>query len=342
MAVRAGGGRPGRVRIGDVANAAGVSVATVSKALNGRSDVSENTRARVQQVAERLGFRPNQLARSLPTGRSFSVGLLTTDSFGRFSIPLMLGAEDGLGSGEVAVVFCDTRDDPQREARQMHALLSRHVDGIIVNGRRTEPRPPLGGTEGVPVVYAFAASADPADCSVIADEEGGAALAVEHLLAQGRRRIAHVTGPRRHRSAAVRAEAVRRRLRAAGLTTRGRAAFGAWSEQWGREATARLLDTAPDIDGVFCGSDQIARGVLDTLRERGRDVPGDVAVVGFDNWEAMALGARPTLTTVDMNLDLIGRYAAEHLLTAIDGGTPPPLTVVPARLVVRDSSQPGG
>ncbi|MGI8880788.1 MAG: LacI family DNA-binding transcriptional regulator [Jatrophihabitans sp.] len=333
-----GSARSGRVRIGDVADAAGVSVATVSKSLNGRTDVSEGTRLRVQQVAERLGFRPNQLARSLPIGRSFSVGLLTTDSFGRFSIPLMLGAEDALGPGEVAIVFCDTRDDPDREARQIHALLSRHVDGIIVNGRRTEPRPPLTDAPGVPVVYAFSPSADPTDCSVVADEAGGTALAVGHLLEQGRRRIAHVTGPRRHRSAAVRAQATRDELRARGLAIRGGVAFGQWSENWGRIAMTRLLDRAPDIDGVFCGSDQIARGVLDALRERGRIVPGDVGVVGFDNWEAMALGARPALTTIDMDLGEIGRVAAQHLLTAIDGGQPPRRTAVAPRLVVRESS----
>ena len=122
-------GSSGPIKISDVALAAGVSVATVSKALNGRSDVSAATRARVEAVAAQLQFRPNALAGSLRTGRSFSVGLLTTDSFGRFSIPIMLGAEDGLGSGDVAILFCDSRDDQEREARQIQALgvsLPRH------------------------------------------------------------------------------------------------------------------------------------------------------------------------------------------------------------------------
>jgi LacI family transcriptional regulator len=326
------------VRITDVAAEAGVSVGTVSKALNGRADVSATTRDRVRDIAARLGFQPNQLARSLPTGRSFAVGLMTTDSYGRFSLPLMLGAEDELGNGEIAVIFCDTRDDPEREARQLRALLARQVDGIIVNGRRTEPRPALVGAGGVPVVYAFAASADPADCSVIPDDAGGAVLAAEHLVGLGRRRIAHVTGPRRHRAAATRAEAVVRHLNDRGMSVRGRARFGAWSEAWGREAIADLLSAASDLDAVFCGSDQIARGVLDGLREHGRRVPEDVAVVGFDNWAAMALGARPPLTTVDTNIDRIGRVAAAHLLTVIDGGEPPRMTVVPASLVLRESA----
>jgi LacI family transcriptional regulator, galactose operon repressor len=146
-----------------------------------------------------------------------------------------------------------------------------------------------------------------------------------------------VTGPRRHRAAAARAEAVVHHLNGRGLSVRGRARFGSWSEAWGRDAIAELLAVAGDLDAVFCGSDQIARGVLDGLREQGRRVPEDVAVVGFDNWEAMALGARPPLTTVDTNIDQIGRVAAAHLLTLMDGGEPPRMTVVPASLVLRDS-----
>lgn len=331
-------GRPGPVKISDVAMAAGVSVATVSKALNGRSDVSAKTRERVLEIAARLQFRPNALAGSLRTGRSFSVGLLTTDSFGRFSIPIMLGAEDALGSGDVAIIFCDTRDDPAREARQVQALLHRQVDGIIVNGRRTEARPPLAGSRGVPVVYAFSPSQDPADCSVIADEPNGSALAVEHLLAGGRQRIAHITGPRRHRSAAVRAAATTVCLRKAGLRVAGGARFGTWTEQWGRLAVTDLLREVPDLDGIFCGSDQIARGVIDGLREAGRSVPRDVAVVGFDNWELMATATRPPLTSIDMNIDVIGRIAAQLLLGAIDRSPTSGSTVVPARLVVRESA----
>lgn len=330
--------RVAAVTISDVARVAGVSTATVSKALNGRSDVSAATRSRVEAVARDLGFSPNPLARSLFTGRSFSVGLMTTDSYGRFSIPLLLGAEDGLMSGDVAVMFCDSRDDGERERRQLKALLTRHVDGIIVNGRRTEPRRPLSGSLGVPVVYAFCASADAADCSVVPDEAGGAAQAVDHLVSTGRRRIAHATGPRRHRSAAVRARAARARARAAGIRLVGDVRFGTWSEQWGRTAAAALVQDVPDLDAVFCGSDQIARGVIDGLRAAGRRIPDDVAVVGFDNWDAMALGCEPPLTTIDMNIGEIGRRAARYLLDAIDGAPHPGTTVVDATLVIRGSA----
>jgi LacI family transcriptional regulator len=328
----------GPVRISDVAEQAGVSVATVSKALNGRHDVSDATRDRIRDIAAKLGFSPNIQARSLPTGRSFAVGLLTTDVYGRFSLPLLLGAEDEFGAGELAVIFSDTRGDDDRELRQLRTLIARQVDGIVVNGRRIERRPPLTDTGGIPVVYALTGSADARDCSVMPDEAGGAVLALVHLLQSGRRRIAHVTGPRRHSSAAVRAQAITRHLNGHGLSVRGRVRFGAWTEAWGREATAALLREAADFDAVVCGSDQIARGVLDALREHGRTVPGDVAVIGFDNWTPMVEAARPPLTSVDLNIDMIGRIAAKHLVVAIDGGHPPRETVVPARLVVRESA----
>src|SRR5690349_3371721 len=144
-----------RVTIRDVAAEAGVSIGTASKALNGQGKLRAETRERVAEVAQRLGFAPNTLAQALLAGRSFTVGLITTDSFGRFSIPVMLGAEDALGIGQVSVFMCDTRDDPERERRYVEMLWARRVDGLIVTGRRIEPRPPVQTLPGIPVVYAM-------------------------------------------------------------------------------------------------------------------------------------------------------------------------------------------
>jgi LacI family transcriptional regulator len=165
-----------RWTITDVAQRAGVSVGTASKALNGRGNLRAETRSRVLKAAENLGFEPNALARSLLAGRSFTVGLVTTDSFGRFSIPVMLGAEDALGEGSVSVFLCDCRDDPERERRYLCTLLSRPVDGIIVAARRVDPRPPIGSQLPVPVVYAVAQSLDRQDLSVLPNDArpGGA------------------------------------------------------------------------------------------------------------------------------------------------------------------------
>jgi LacI family transcriptional regulator len=326
------------VTITDVAALAGVSPGTASKALNGRGTLRPETRQRVQDAAEQLGFIANAAARSLQTGRSYTVGMITTDSIGRFSIPLMIGAEDALGAGQVSVFLCDARDDPIREQYYLRTLLARQVDGLIVTGRRTQARPPIGAGLPVPVVYAFISSADPGDCSVVPDEADGARRAIEHLLAVGRRRIAHVTGPEHHHSATVRAAAATQAVAAAGLDLAAPVLFGEWSEAWGRQAAGILLSTGAGVDAVFCGSDQIARGVAEALQEAGRTVPGDVALVGFDNWDVMVDGSRPALTSIDMDLEGIGRTAAELLLAAINGDAEPGRRARPCRLVPRAST----
>ncbi|WP_097232773.1 LacI family DNA-binding transcriptional regulator [Streptomyces zhaozhouensis] len=330
------------VTLSDVAALAGVSPGTASKALNGRGHLRPETRERVAEAAEKLGFHPNEAARSLLSGRTYTVGLITTDSVGRFSLPVLLGAEDALGAGRISVFLCDTRGDSIREQHYVRTLLARRIDGLIVTGRRTDARSPLVLPSPVPVVYAFGPSADERDASVVPDDAGGARLAVEHLLATGRRRVAHVTGPAHHAAATVRAAHAERALSDAGLELAGgRALFGEWSEAWGRAGTHAALRAAPDVDAVFCGSDQIARGAADALREAGRRVPEDIALVGYNNWQVMAAATRPPLTTVDMSLTEVGRTAALRLMEAIDGRPAHGVEVVPSRLVVRDSTVAG-
>ncbi|MFF5078610.1 LacI family DNA-binding transcriptional regulator [Actinoplanes sp. NPDC000266] len=326
------------VTISQVAALAGVSTGTASKALNGRGALRPETRLRVQQAAEQLGFVANAAARSLQTGRTYTVGMITTDSIGRFSIPLLIGAEDALGAGQMSVFLCDARDDAIREQYYLRTLLSRKVDGIIVTGRRTQSRAPIGVGLPVPVVYAFISSADPEDCSVVPDEADGASRAVRHLLAIGRRRIAHVTGPEHHHSATVRARATAETLAAEGLELATPVLYGEWSEAWGRQAAGMLLSSGAGVDAVFCGSDQIARGLAEALREAGKAIPGDVALVGFDNWDVMVDGSRPALTSVDMDLEGIGRTAAELLLSAINGEPAHGRHARPCRLVPRAST----
>ncbi|QCR53857.1 LacI family transcriptional regulator [Brachybacterium sp. SGAir0954] len=322
------------VRIGDVARAAGVSVGTVSKALNGTGSLREETRRHVRETAERLGFVADARARGLVAGRTYTVGFLTTDSFGRFMLPILMGAEDALSVGQIAVILADTRDDHAREQHLLRSLRSRRVDGLIVTGRTTDARDPLD--VDIPVVHAFAPSNDDSAPAVLTDEAGAARLVVEHLLAIGRRRILHVTGPERHRSSRVRAEEVRR---VAGEALVGEPMFGAWSEEWGLRAIDLALASGLEFDAVCAGSDQIARGVLDRLRERGLSVPADVAVTGVDNWDVMALAARPALTTADLCLAEIGRRSGEMLLDLVEGRElSEQRVVVPPRLEVRGST----
>ncbi|WP_350280411.1 LacI family DNA-binding transcriptional regulator [Kribbella sp. HUAS MG21] len=319
------------VRMADVAALAGVSAGTASKALNNTGQLSPETRERVRRAAAQLGFMPDARGRALSSGRTFTVALLTTDSSGRFSIPIMRGVEDVLSAGELATVLCDTRDDPLREQTYLRSLVARNVDGIVVTGRRTEPRRPINVP--LPVVYALAPSTDPADASVVIDDTAGAAATVTHLLNLGRSRIAHITGPSHHRSAVQRAESV---VSTAGDALCTEPLFGEWSEQWGRQATDLVLRQNPDA--ISCGSDQIARGVCERLRELGRPVPDEIAVTGYDNWLVMALASRPPLTTVDLRLEELGRRAATLLLEAIDGKEHHGVLELPAQLIPREST----
>jgi LacI family transcriptional regulator len=333
---RSGWRRP--VTLRDVALAASVSVATASKALNDQGRMTAETRLRIQETARRLGFRPNSLAQSLLRQRSFTVGLLTNDTYGRFSLPVMAGISDALVDNGVSVFLCNIEDDPRLGQLHVEAMLEKRVDGIIATGKRVDRKLPveLSGL-GLPIIYAFT---EPAEDSVsfICDEEGGARLAVEHLVRLGRRRIAHITGPATFAVVHRRAAAYHAVLAESGLPVLP-PLLGPWNEGWGHEAAGRLFDNAAERpDAVFCGNDQIARGVIDALRERGIRVPVDVAVVGFDNWEILANASRPPLTTIDMNLTELGREAGLTLLSLVDGKRiEPEIRKLPCRLVVRES-----
>ncbi|GAA0912281.1 LacI family transcriptional regulator [Virgisporangium aurantiacum] len=327
------------VTLSDVAKRAGVSVATASKALNARDEVAPATRQRVLQAADELAFQPNVLARGLISGNTRTIGLLTDElAAARFTIPVLLGAENALGNEQMSVLLCDARGDAIRRRHYIRTLLARQVDGFIVVGDRNDVRASLTRDIPVPVVYVYCESDDPDDLSIIADDEGGARLAAEHLVSLGRRRIAHITGDPAYRAARDRASAARAVLDEAGLEPAGEPLFGQWSQRWGRHAVGALLTAQPDVDAIFCGSDQVAYGVLEGLRDFGRAVPDDVAVVGYDNWELLATESRPPLTTVDVNLEQLGAAAVRHLFAALDGQAATGVIRHPGRLIVREST----
>lgn len=331
--------RPANVTLRDVAALAGVSIATASKALNGRSHVHPQTRNRVIDAARRISFTPNTLAQGLLSGRTGTVGLLTNDLEGRFSIPVLMGAEDAFGTGNMSVLLCDARGDAIRESYHLQALLARRVDGLIVVGSSTDPRPSLGHELPVPVVYAYGPSLDPRDLSLVPNDAQGASVAINHLISIGRRNIAHITGEKGYLAARDRAAGAVERLDEEGLEpVGGQVLFGDWSEAWGRAATSALIESNPHLDAVFCGSDQIARGAIDAVRERGMSVPHDVAVIGFDDWQVLVTGSRPQLSSIDMDLETLGRTAAQRLFTAIDGTEQSGIEKFPCRLVVRGST----
>ena len=330
------------VTLKDVARLAGVSVATASKALNHRDNVHPETRRRVVATAERLSFTPNALARNLLSGQTGTVGLITHDLEGRFSLPILMGAEDAFGEGKTSILLCDAREDAIRESYHLQALLGRRVDGLIVVGSRTDARRSLGRSLPVPIVYVYAPSEDPDDLSFVPDNVSAGQQLAEHLLHLGRTRIGHIAGDPTYVAAHDRVQGVNASLDAAGVTLVGdRAMFGTWSESWGRAAAKTLVDKFPNVDAIICGSDQIARGVLDTLRDLGRRVPQDIAVGSFDNWQILATGSRPELTTVDMNFQTLGRRAAQAIFDALKGIQASGVHQQACRLMIRGSTLEG-
>jgi LacI family transcriptional regulator len=329
--------------IRDVARLAGVSIGTASKALNANGRLSLETREKVLRVARELGYRPNDLAQSLHRAKSMTVGILSNDSFGRFTFPIVEALEDRLADQGIAVFMCNATDDPARERRHLDQLLGKRIDGLVVTARRSDKRPSIAPYVGdLPVVYVFAQSDDPDALSLLPDDEGGARLAVEHLIGLGRKRIAHLTGPGHFEAVSLRHRGYSEALAAAGLRELpGFFRNGKWSEESGREAVASLFgpgtSTEPP-DALFCGNDQIARGAVEALRELNIRVPEQVAVIGFDNWDVMAVGARPPLSSIDMNLKALGREAGERLIAMIAGERMTGVHRLPCTLIVRRST----
>ena len=323
--------------IRDVARVAKVSIGTASKALNANGRLSTETREKVKRVAAEIGYRPNDLAQSLHRSKSMTVGVITNDSFGRFSFPIFEALEERLAAEGIAVFMCNATDDPARERQHLNQLLGKRIDGIVVTARRTDNRTPIGPLPlGLPVVYVFTHADEDDALSLLPDDEGGAFLATQHLAALGRKRIAHVTGPERFEAVRLRFQGYRRALKDHGLNEQ--VLHGPWSEAWGREATNRLFSgAAPKPDALFCGNDQIARGVVEALRDLGIAVPKEVSIVGFDNWEVMTEAARPPITSIDMNLNALGREAAEQLIAMISGQQIRGAKRMPCSLVIRKS-----
>ncbi|HEY3549184.1 MAG TPA: LacI family DNA-binding transcriptional regulator [Propionicimonas sp.] len=308
------------VRLSDVAAVAGVSVSTASKALNSGERISEETIARVRAVAERLDFQPNALARSFALGRSRTIGVLTYRATSTFAGPVLIGAVLQLGAlQQASLVYDEDLLVPRQMTDSIRQLQARRIDGLIVVGDGPERvSPSVTHHFDVPVTYAFAASDDPDDVVYLPDNDAAGRMAVGHLLARGRSRIAHITGSTESLAARRRERGMRAELDGRGLTPAAPVRWGTWSQQWGVEAMTQLLDSGARVDAVFCGNDHIALGALDVLAARGIRVPDDVALVGIDNWEGLVVdqGIR-RLTTVDLEPQRLGRLAAQDVIAEI-------------------------
>ena len=328
------------VTLNEVAARAGVSLSTASKALNGRTDVNATTRERVINAAAALHFSPNPFARALLIRQMGSIGMITANLDNRSVLPILLGAEDAFGAGSTSVLLADTRDDVIRERHHLRVLKSKRVDGILVVGRNTNPRPPIETDGSIPVVYVYAPSEDPQDASFTPDNVRAGRIAVEHLLARGRRRIAFLNGDMTFSAARERVAGAQAAMWEAGLElVGGEDMYGQWTKSWGRSGAMALLGGGRSkVEGIIAGNDVLARGVLDVARSNGLNVPTDVAVIGFDNWDILCKDSWPPLSSVDMNLQDLGRKAARALVDAIEGRPSSGIHLGEVRIAARNST----
>lgn len=322
-----------------VARVAGVSVASASRALNGGS-VSPGVQRKVQAAAEQLGYMPNAAARSLRERRTHQLAFAVADIGNPFYVTMMTGIESLTKAEGYRLLVHSTGGDPADEVSLIESMSHRYVDGLIIS--------PLRVTDGLlralarsafPIVVASNLPEGSLVDSVRTDNAAAVEMAVKHLLAGGRQRLAMVNGPLETMPGAVRARAFQETLAAAGLAA-GPAPIECAADftHTAGQAAARRLLSRSQPDAVMCANDLIAVAVIRTLAETGRRVPDDVAVAGIDNTE-LAEFHLPSITSVSLESAALGETAARMLLDRIaDPDLPPRREVLAPRLVVREST----
>ncbi|HEY1486987.1 MAG TPA: LacI family DNA-binding transcriptional regulator [Micromonosporaceae bacterium] len=337
------------VDIRELARRSGVSAATVSRALNDRADVSPQTRARIVELAAELGYSPSQPARTLVRKRSDTIGLIWDTGYDRdgsrhpFLQDLLVALKRPLSDAGYHLMLLATAESEEAVDTYLRAARQHSLDGMILMGV-DERHPAITAVveAQVPCVAVDLPLRGPRTTYVSSDNRTGAATAVTHLHALGRRRIAIINGPLSLMPASERLAGYRFAIAQLGLTLRPEyVAHGDFFLRSGYDATRRLLDLPEPPDAIFAAGDEMAIGAMHAIFDAGLTVPSDIAVVGFDDIETASL-VRPALTTVAQAPSDLCRSAVDALLTIMgdseDGhANVPPPRIMPTHLVVRAS-----
>lgn len=350
-----------RISIKDIAEVAGVSHPTVSRALRGQGRMSESTRERILDVAKELGYTPSLMARGLVTQRSFCVGLIVPTFLDPFHSEVAQGVEEWARRHHYSLFVSSTDLDPKREMEVAHSFLGRQVDGIIVSSSRVGDRyVEMSEESDIPIVL-INPEADSAQIHTVAhDDYSGGILLMEHLIERGHRHIAHLGVMTQGRAHHERKRAWADALHKIGLSPKVSADCPEGSISGGMHGGAQLLQKALQLwhappDAIFCYNDATAIGVIAALREAGYTPPDAVAITGFDDLD-VAAAIDPALTTIHQPRREMGVLAMRTLLSLIDRIHPhkdgeahmvSPLALsqleqtsilVPGRLVIRRSA----
>ncbi len=337
--------------IRQVAKEAGVSTQTVSRVINNRPEVLPETRDRVQKVIARLGYQPNAIARSLTQRRSHTLGVVASGLkyFGPSNT--LNGIESGANELGFSILLNLLHQPETDQVDQIvNSLISRRVEGIIwavpeIGTNRSWLRTLMTGLT-IPVIF-LDMHPDDQQYIVNVDNFSGGRMAAEHLLSQGYEKIGMISGPMDWWSARERQRGWKETILAAGIPVNDdQIVEGDWSAASGEQGLYQLLENRPDLEAVFAGNDQMALGLLRGARRLGKRVPGDLAVVGFDDIPESGYFC-PALTTIRQELFELGTSAVQvfvRILKARQDGTPvqePHVTLLQPKLIVRESSVAG-
>ncbi|ETT75698.1 LacI family transcriptional regulator [Paenibacillus sp. FSL R7-277] len=334
------------ITIYDIAKEAQVSVATVSRVLNNTAPVKESTREIIMAVIEKHQFQPNALARSLLKKETGTIAMILPDITNPFFPEVFWGAENVAREKHYTFFLCDTAGEHSRESEYLSILREKRVDGIIFLGGRINLNqcPPALSQEvvelskHVPIVLVNGNLPRSGLHRIYTDEEEGAALATQHLLDLGHRRIGFLGGMEETSTTQVKLKSVRMKLKERGLTLRKDwVMFHDFSIEGGRTLMDRMLEQEERPTAVLCVNDFTAIGALKSATQHGLKIPEDLSIVGFDD-SPLSRAVIPELTTVSQNTNQLGELSVEMLHELISGGNPRKRTVLQPKLVVRDST----
>jgi LacI family transcriptional regulator len=322
-----------------VAEAAGVSTATVSRVLSGLAGVRADVRDRVREVVRSLGYQPNRVARSLRVRTTRTIGVIIPDIENPFFTRVVRGIEEVLQAAEYSLLLADSNESPARERANLATLQAEGVAGVIftaAEGQRADYRNLLGPR--LPLVAVSRVLPGLKEDTVTVGNAEGARMAVAHLIGLGHRRIGLISGPMGISTARDRQAGYEKALREAGLPlARDLIQYADFRQTGGYSAMRQLLEMRVPPPAVFAGSNLITLGALQAIHERGLDIPGQIAIVGFDDMP-WAVSLQPPLTAVAQPAFEVGIAAARLLLERLrEPDRPIRHIVLETRLVIRAS-----
>jgi LacI family transcriptional regulator len=331
------------ITLRDVARVAGVHTGTASRALNPetRSLVNPETATKVMRAAEKLGYRPNPIARSLKTNRSFTIGVLVPDITNPLFPPIVRGIEDTLATVGYTALLANSDNDPDKERLHFETMKGRQVEAFIMaTAERDHPLVEDAIAADVPIVLVNRTVESSRAFAVITDDHHGAELAVAHLAGLGHERIAHIAGPERYSTGRARHEGFKNAIKKCGLSFDRKLVrlSRMFTEGEGAKAFRKLLDGGGHFTAVFAGNDLLALGCYDVMFEVGLRCPDDISIVGFNDVPFLDK-LRPPLTTIGIPHYELGVRATKLVLERLRNPAAEPVTVrLEPRLIVRGST----